>query len=227
MPTLEDILSDPSSVPYTPEIHDALAPSIKVLRDVLLNPEDQDAKSVPAKKWLESQGKDVRKGIVPFAGNLSVIERAKLGNWFEVHIAARDPSLRRHWLGLLPFVHMCTLWLVSLIRKHKGELQKFNIENDEEVLEVAWKEQMTYSPEKIWKDRIDIDKESLQRLEEEMFERSVLAGIAGNFQWGLDAGDHQGGWNPYGGTEHLHLDDRESGEDEHEVRNQYILLVDV
>jgi len=29
-----------------------------------------------------------------------------------------------------------------------------------------------------------------------MFERSALAGIAGNYQWGLDAGDHQEGWNP-------------------------------
>jgi hypothetical protein len=29
--------------------------------------------------------------------------------------------------------------------------------------------------------------ESLERLEEEMFEPSVLAGIAGNYQWGLDA----------------------------------------
>jgi hypothetical protein len=65
--------------------------------------------------------------------------------------------------------------------------------------------------------------ESLERLEEEMFEPSVLAGIAGNYQWGLDAGDHQGSWNPYGGTEHLYLDDRESSEDEHEV-SSYIPL---
>jgi len=178
---LEDILSDPSSVPYTPEIYDTLVPSIKVLHNVLLNPKNQDAEAVLAKKWLESQGKDVRTGIVPFAGNLLVIEHAKLGNWFERHIAAGDPSLRQHWLGLLPFAHTCTLWLASLIRKHTGELQKFNIESNKEVLEAAWKEQMTHSPEKIWKDRIDIDKESLQRLEEEMFERLVLAGIAGNF----------------------------------------------
>jgi len=214
---LEDILSDPSSVPYTPEIHNALAPSIQILRKIFLNPEDQDADAVPAKKWLESQGKDVRTGIVPFAGNLSVIERAKLGNWFEIHIAAGDKSLRRHWLGLLPFAHTCTLWLVCLIRMHKGELQKFDIDDDKKVLEAAWKEQTTISAEQIWKDQVDVDKESLERLEEEMFQRSVLAGIAGNYQWGLDAGDHQGGWNPYEDTEHLHIDDRESGEDEHEV----------
>ena len=26
---------------------------------------------------------------------------------------------------------------------------------------------------------------------------SARAGIAGNYQWGLDGGDHQEGWNPY------------------------------
>jgi len=106
---------------------------------------------------------------------------------------------------------------MTLIRMHKGELQKFNIDDDKKVLEAAWKEQMTISPDQIWKNGVDVDKESLERLEEEMFQRSVFAGIAGNYQWGLDAGDHQGSWNPYGGTEHLHIDDRESGEDEHEV----------
>jgi len=63
------------------------------------------------------------------------------------------------------------------------------------------------------------DRETLEQLEEEMFERSSLAGIAGNYQWGLDAGDHQDGWLPYAGTpEHWNHDDRESeDDDEHKV----------
>jgi hypothetical protein len=32
-----------------------------------------------------------------------------------------------------------------------------------------------------------------------MFENSVHAGMAGHCQWGLDAGEHQGKWHPYGG----------------------------
>jgi hypothetical protein len=40
---------------------------------------------------------------------------------------------------------------------------------------------------------------SLEGLEELMFERSALAGNAGHSQWGLDAGHHQDGWNPYAG----------------------------
>jgi hypothetical protein len=149
-----------------------------------------------------------------------------LGNWFEIHVA-QDKSLRQRWLGLLPFAHACTLWLVALLRKHKGQLQKFNISDDKEVLEAAWNQQTTHPPDMIWKDRVDVDRECLERLEEEMFERSLLAGIAGNYQWGLDAGDHQGRWNPYAGTEHLHLDDRESGEDEHEVRELFIQFIHI
>ncbi|KAF9547111.1 hypothetical protein CPC08DRAFT_648853 [Agrocybe pediades] len=45
----------------------------------------------------------------------------------------------------------------------------------------------------------DIEKECIQRLEEEMFEISTDAGIASHYQWGLDVGHHQGNWNPYSG----------------------------
>ena len=30
-----------------------------------------------------------------------------------------------------------------------------------------------------------------------MFEQSKRVGVAGHFQWGLDAGTHQDGWDPY------------------------------
>ncbi|KAF9461663.1 hypothetical protein BDZ94DRAFT_1167414, partial [Collybia nuda] len=50
----------------------------------------------------------------------------------------------------------------------------------------------------IWTD-VDVDHDSLARLEEEMFEISIEAGIAGHYQWELDSGDHQGMWDPYFG----------------------------
>ena len=49
---------------------------------------------------------------------------------------------------------------------------------------MAWNIQTADVPERVWVD-IDIDKECLECLEEEMFERSLLAGVVGNFQWGL------------------------------------------
>ncbi|KAH9475210.1 hypothetical protein JR316_0012321 [Psilocybe cubensis] len=46
---------------------------------------------------------------------------------------------------------------------------------------------------------LDVDLEALASLEEEMFEVSSRAGLAGNYQWGLDAGEPQG-WFPYAGV---------------------------
>jgi hypothetical protein len=43
----------------------------------------------------------------------------------------------------------------------------------------------------------EIPRECLANLEEEMFERSKAVGIAGEYQWGLDTGDHQDSWNSY------------------------------
>ena len=49
-----------------------------------------------------------------------------------------------------------------------------------------------------------------------MFERSAFAGIAGNYQWGLDAGDHQDGWDPYAGTPE-HWNHNDGGSDTKEI----------
>ena len=46
---------------------------------------------------------------------------------------------------------------------------------------------------------MDVKHECLAKMEEEMFECSQVAGTAGEYQWGLDAGDHQDAWNPYDG----------------------------
>ena len=201
-----------------------MAPSINILRALLADPELQDSGSIPAKAWLESRGDNVATGIVPFTGNLSIIARAQLANWFETHVAV-DKKLRRYWLGHLPIAHACTLYLVALLQKNPSTLnvKKFNVNDDNEVLRVAWNIQTADVPEWVWAD-IDVDKECLECLEEEMFERSLLAGVAGNFQWGLDAGDHQDRWNPYAGTPPMwNHEDRESSEGEHEV-SHYIIL---
>ena len=47
---------------------------------------------------------------------------------------------------------------------------------------------------------VDVDREAVLILEKAMFEYSKETGASGNWQWGLDAGDHQGKWVPY-----LHL----------------------
>ena len=58
---------------------------------------------------------------------------------------------------------------------------------------------------------INVDLLCLEGLEEQMFERSALAGNAGHLQWGLNAGHHQDGWNPYAGIpDHWNHCDHES-----------------
>jgi hypothetical protein len=63
-----------------------------------------------------------------------------------------------------------------------------------DLLIQAWEFQFTGTPERLVD--IDVERECLEQLEEEMFEVSFRAGIAGNYQWGLDAGYHDN-WNLY------------------------------
>jgi len=201
-----------------------MSPSIEILKAVLNDPESQNSRLVPAKAWLESQKMNIRTGLVRYMGNLPVIERAQLTNWFETHVALGNKNLRLQWFGRLPIAHACTLFIVAHLRT--GRWTRATFKNETEMLDYAWKIQTEDPPlEKVFHN-IDVDKECLERLEEEMFERSALAGSAGNFQWGLDVGHHQEGWNPYDGTPiDWNHEDRESSEGEHEVCCQRFTLI--
>jgi hypothetical protein len=68
---------------------------------------------------------------------------------------------------------------------------------------------------------IDVDRECLEALEEEMFERSEHTGVSENQQWGLDVGHHQDGWDPvFFVTETWDEKKREGSESECEVRQK-------
>ena len=43
---------------------------------------------------------------------------------------------------------------------------------------------------------LEKEDESIQWASRLMFERTDRTGASGNFQWGLDAGHHQDGWDP-------------------------------
>ena len=194
MPTVEDILSNPSSVQYTPEIHEALQASIPVLRKLLDSPETLSNETIPAKKWLEEGKKILQKSLVPFTGDLTFNERAKIANWFEEHIAQQDPKKRQKWLGLLPIAHAHTIVIASRLRK---ETPNDESDKPEELVHKAWQKQMEMAASPL--SEVDVDLLCLEGLEEQMFERSALAGNAGHWQWGLNVGHHQDGWNPYAG----------------------------
>jgi len=82
---MEDILSDPSSIPYTTAIHKALQPHFNILQELLDNPTTGDIQLVPAKAWLGT--KDPCQILIPHSGSLSMSDQAGIANWFETHIA--------------------------------------------------------------------------------------------------------------------------------------------
>ena len=48
--------------------------------------------------------------------------------------------------------------------------------------------QINSDVELVWQE-VDVERECLAKLEEVMFEHSLAAGIAGEYQWGLDTGE--------------------------------------
>ena len=65
---------------------------------------------------------------------------------------------------------------------------------ESQLFQLAWEKQMYNSR---LAESFDVAKEAVEKLEKQMFECSSRAGNAGNYQWGLYAGPHQTGWEPY------------------------------
>lgn len=191
MDTSEDILSNPAAIPYTNEIDDILSPFKDVLRNLLTcKPKDLKNETIPAKSWIESTKKPLLTTLVPYVGSLSLEERAQIANWFDINITHKDKKFRLSWLGYLPLSHAYTLYIADRLKSNPKMAQL----GWKDLLLQAWDVQFTGTPERLAD--IDVEKECLEQLEEEMFEVSFRAGKAGNYQWGLDSGHHDN-WNPY------------------------------
>lgn len=151
--------------------------------------------------------------LVPYAGLLSIPERAQISNWFERHIG-KETSTRRYWLGCLPLAHAFTIYIAARLKTEDPE--RYQDFSNDAMLEEAWLVQFSQNlPLSV---NVDVDKECLDRLEEEMFEVSSRAGVAGHYQWGLDAGSHQN-WCPYLGLPgYLNRGDYERVGDEEELQ---------
>ncbi|KAG5643271.1 hypothetical protein DXG03_001238, partial [Asterophora parasitica] len=88
--------------------------------------------------------------------------------------------------------------------------------DEKERLKEAWAVLLSGTLPSDWMD-VDVDRECIEKLED-----SAHAGIAGNQQWGRDAGSHQDGWNPYGGLPYdWKKGDREGSEGELQLRTLF------
>ena len=150
------------------------------------------SEDVPAKAWLEKNKKHINKDLVPYVGSLSLTKQAQVSNWFEVNIS-KDKKHRHIWLGCLPIAHAYTVYILVLLR---ADPKNAGLDNWQ-LIKNAWSVQLSGTPSVL--QDVDVDKDCLEILEEEMFEKSAHAGIAGHWQWGLDSGDHHY-WNPYAGS---------------------------
>lgn len=217
VPHDEDLIERFQDVPFPDDVHLVLSSHVDELQTLLkdLHPECHPDHPVSQYLLKKEQRADSSGGYsIKFYGNLSIIERAQVANWFFHNIPGAQQTIHL-WLGCSPLAHAFTLLIAH---QEFGQLST-NREERSRQLQTAWE----YLVERTGTgfNPVDVDHECLSALEERMFTDSVEAGAAGNQQWGLDAGSHQNGWNPYEGLpSHWNVGDREYSETELKVSCQ-------
>ena len=199
-------MANPLSTKFTPEIDAALTPSLLIFTRMLEDLDGITGKEAPVMTYMRSPATSRQlnathqSGLVPYAGDISFLDRARVTNWFELRVPGAKAD-RRIWLGKAPLAHAFTVLIASRERNNIMADAKFPREGtadeqDHYILAKSWESQVR----NVTNDMMiaDVDLESLNLLEARMFEVSKAADRAGYWQWGLDAGDHQECWDPYG-----------------------------
>jgi hypothetical protein len=210
------------------ELDDILQPHIASLQKLLDSPElnQSGAEAYPVIDYI-LQSKKKLDGVgaysIPFCGDISSHEYAKIARWFSENIPGASSQVEK-WLGGMPLVHAFTL--VVAHRKagdFKKRVQARNEEwNNSELLKMAWADLMISYPADSF--MADVDLECLTTLEARMFEDSEEAGPAGNQQWGLDAGQHHRRWGVYLNIPNEWVMKRDYSDTELEVRKRLPIL---
>ncbi|KAG5640220.1 hypothetical protein DXG03_000525, partial [Asterophora parasitica] len=73
------------SLTITEEVNDALTPAKLILECLLKTPDNVSPEDSPLVKWVRDAKKDLRKMLVPYAGGLTISERAQIAHWFELN----------------------------------------------------------------------------------------------------------------------------------------------
>ncbi|KAG0698739.1 hypothetical protein DFH29DRAFT_1071035 [Suillus ampliporus] len=207
-PREEDLIQNFMSAPVSKEPDVILRPHIASLQRLLDSPDlnQDDAETYPVVDFIiRSKKKPDGVGAysIPFCGDISSREYAKIARWFSGNIPGA-PSQVQKWLGGM-----------SLAGEFKKRAQAQNEEwHDSELLRMAWADLMISYPTDSF--MADVDLECLTALEARMFEDSKEAAAAGNQQRGLDAGQHHRRWNPYLNIPNEWVFGREYSESEYE-----------
>ncbi|EPQ59388.1 hypothetical protein GLOTRDRAFT_70775 [Gloeophyllum trabeum ATCC 11539] len=203
VPGIEDQLLDFDGHVPTAEIKTVLTPHQELLTRLTYQPEDV-TEYIPALEDILSNDhgpESLRSGTVPHTGELSLVERAQVGSWF-IHNITDARAKQSLWVGRAAYAHAVTLLLANrhkeqILQESKYPHNGTRAEQDAFILEKAYEHQKGSVGDEYLSADTDVDQECLLSFEERLFENSAAAGVAGNHQWGLDAGPHQDNWNPY------------------------------
>lgn len=205
--------------PYTDDVDEALRPHLPLLRDILERGWESFPDIPACKAALEAREKAsirdeaARRGMVQDYGDLDIVQQSQINNWIARNVrGAREAT--HLWQGGPLNAHAATLVIAQHRRKliESSSTYPHHSQDMEERLAYTLREAWEYQTHTSGSLFCDVDLESLSLLEEAMFESSARTDIAGYYQWGLDAGDHQNGWDPYeglmtGGFEPTHPDE--------------------
>ncbi|KAJ7800621.1 hypothetical protein B0H14DRAFT_2279282, partial [Mycena olivaceomarginata] len=226
----DDLLSEFCHVPYTDEIDTVLRPHLAQLQRLHDDPSGAHP-NIPAVQVvlrnLSAKGpgsEALRAGGISSTGELEMIDCARVANWFYRNIVGATHSVVQ-WFGRTPLAHAYTILIAHLNHESIQDVMNDDpdyaqMDREAAAFQIAWEFQVSRSRVSY----TDVDRECLGYFEERLFEHSHETGQAGNRQWGLDAGPHQGGWNPYGDIpSHWNHDDRDDESDsELELGPDYI-----
>ncbi len=147
--------------------------------------------NTPALVWLQESKSCPITASVPFNGGITKDDWSQIDNWLADRL---KPLERRLWVSLVPMAHAGTILLAARIQSDKPKVAW------ETAIERAWEKQVFLTGKTVNGDvrqEVDVDLKAVEMLEDCMFDQSEAAEIAGNCQWGLDAGHHQNNWSPY------------------------------
>ncbi|KAG1852155.1 hypothetical protein DFJ58DRAFT_746182 [Suillus subalutaceus] len=188
----EDLIQNFMSAQPSKELDDILRPHIASLQKLLDSPDLSQcgAEAYPVIDYILRSGRNLD-GVgaysIPFCGDISSHEYAKIACWFAENIPGASSQFEK-WLGGMPLAHAFTL-----VAHRKAGYFKKREWNNSALLKMAWDDLMVSYPADSFV--ADVDLECLTTLEAWMFEDSEEAGLAGNWQWSLDAGQYHRRWD--------------------------------
>lgn len=117
--TMEDILANPKSIPYTRKTGEILSPHTDTLKKIFQAALDRsttglDDQIIPAKDFLSSGKNGAFGDVLFYSGSVSVTERAEIANWIHHHISDNY----RVWFEKLTQAHAITLYIRGLLSSH-------------------------------------------------------------------------------------------------------------